>query len=116
MARPHTSLPAQPSLASLRKQAKRLFKELCSGDSDALESMREHHPRPPSAPTLGDAQLVVARIYGFTSWGKLKQHVEATQSKLADLQALAAEFLDLACSFVAGGNARPSRIRRAFSI
>ena len=111
MAGPHASLPAHPSLESLRKQAKRLFKELCSGDSDAVECMKEHHPRPPSAPSLGDAQLVVARRYGFISWAKLKQHVEETQRKLADLNALSSEFLDMAC--LGTGSERPSRIGRA---
>src|SRR5205814_1750013 len=34
--------------------------------------------------SLGDAQLVIAREYGFASWPKLKEHVEAVRPDMAD--------------------------------
>lgn len=54
-------LPPRPSLDHLRKRAKEL-----------LRHIRLHHPHA----TLADAQHALAREYGFTSWPKLKAHVE----------------------------------------
>jgi ankyrin repeat protein len=51
-------LPDRPSLRHLRDQARDLVR---SG----------------AAATLADAQLHIARQYGFASWPKLKQHVES---------------------------------------
>src|ERR1700722_10393992 len=48
---PSKSLPARPSLESLRKQAKRLARKL--------------------AVSHRDAQLALARKYGFIGWGEL---------------------------------------------
>ena len=56
-----TPLPAAPSLEHLRKQAKDLVRE------------REAGPEPLR---LSEAQLAVAREYGFASWPRLKAYVE----------------------------------------
>jgi hypothetical protein len=61
---PH-QLPARPSLEQLRKRAK-----------ERLESLRATDP----SATLSDAQLVLAREYGFDSWPKLVHHVEGVQA------------------------------------
>lgn len=58
-------LPARPSLQQLRKQAKERLRALRAAD--------------PSA-TLADAQLALAREYGFDSWPKLVHHIESLQS------------------------------------
>lgn len=55
-------LPDRPSLEHLRKQAKDL--------------LREERVRNPAA-TLAEAQLAIARKYGFPSWPKLVHHVES---------------------------------------
>jgi ankyrin repeat protein len=75
-------LPENPSLENLRKRAKQLRKTIREGDpkalAPALAHVREFHPKPDEALaslTLHDAQLVVARSYGFASWTKLKQHL-----------------------------------------
>src|SRR5688500_8779761 len=75
---PIQSLPAKPSLENLRKQAKSLFKAARLNDEDALVQLRTFHPawEARSEFSLSDAQLVVARSYGFPSWSKLKQQVE----------------------------------------
>ncbi len=82
----NTSLPSRPNLEQLKNQAKDLLKSLKSGDPDALLRLRENHPRGSAASasrphaaewSLADAQLVIAREYGFVSWPKLKEHVEA---------------------------------------
>jgi hypothetical protein len=55
------SLPPQPNLEHLKKQAK-----------DRLRELKQQHP----AAQLADAQHSLAREYGFASWPKLKAHVE----------------------------------------
>ena len=79
-------LPPRPSLEQYRKQAKTLLKGQKNGDADALERMRQHHPRVAKLTDselcsgkffLADAQLAVAREHGFESWPKFAKHVEA---------------------------------------
>src|SRR5688500_14603873 len=81
------SLPSRPDLEQLRKQAKDLLKSHKSGQAEALQRIRESHPRFSTAAdseiraakfTLSDAQLALAREYGFASWPKLKERVEST--------------------------------------
>lgn len=81
MSSPASRLPARPSLEQLRKQAKDLLRHYRAGDQAALSRIRARHPHPKRNPefTLADAQLVIAREYGFESWAKLKHHVEAVQ-------------------------------------
>lgn len=79
-------LPARPDPEQLRKQAKDLLKSHRSGDPGALRRFQENHPdfSRASAPelqtaavSLADAQLVLAREYGFASWPKLKEHLDS---------------------------------------
>ena len=86
-------LPVRPSLAHLRHQAKALVREVHSGHEEAIARCREHHPHLPkrseTAIALSDAQLVIAREYGFASWPKLKLFVEgleAVERQVADLR------------------------------
>ena len=53
-------LPDHPNLRHLKDQAKDLLK---AG----------------AAASLADAQLQIARLYGFASWPKLKAHVESSE-------------------------------------
>ena len=76
---PTRSLPTNPSLEHLRKQAKRLHRAVREGDAEALALVRELHPRPTEALErfpLADAQLVVARSYRFASWARLAHALE----------------------------------------
>ena len=71
---PTRPLPNNPSVEHLRKDAKRLRASVRSGDADALARVTEFHPRGDRvAPqfSLADAQLVIARSYGFASWTKV---------------------------------------------
>ena len=86
--RPARTLPAVPNLEQQRKQARELFDAAHCGDPDALRRFRDNHPRlgmlqdegsSASELSLHHAQLVIAREYGFTSWPKLKAHIEATR-------------------------------------
>lgn len=81
MSNPALSLPARPSLEQLRKKAKELLKSYRAGDPATVTRFQSHHPRAISQQqlALADAQLVLAREYGFSSWAKLKHHVESLQ-------------------------------------
>src|SRR5262245_25104088 len=77
-------LPASPDLEHLRKQAKDLLHEFERGDPTAVERFRALNVR---APKLADAQLAVARDYGFPSWAKLKSHVESSGTPVDPVRA-----------------------------
>lgn len=71
-------LPPQPSLEFERKEAKALLRRLRAGDPEALARARARHPAIDSSARehikLADAQLVIAREYGFTSWTRLVRY------------------------------------------
>src|SRR5688572_16201436 len=69
------SLPARPSLDSLRKQAKKLARASAAGDRDALSRVRAQLPGVNAPLTQRNAQLVVAREYGFAGWQELVAEV-----------------------------------------
>jgi len=74
---PTRTLPAVPSLAQLRKQARELLTSYRAGEAPALtEVERFEHSPSPARFALVDAQRVLARAYGFPSWTALKQHVD----------------------------------------
>ena len=65
------SLPARPSLESLRKQAKKLARDIAAGDADAIARARTHLPNVQPPLTQRNAQLVIAREYGYAGWAAL---------------------------------------------
>lgn len=82
------SLPDRPNLANLRKQAKSLLAAWRAGDQRALTWVRDGHPRGgriavDGPHSLADAQLVVAREYGFASWPRLVHHLRLTPAAQA---------------------------------
>src|SRR5881628_1471492 len=86
-------LPSQPNLEQLRIQAKELLKAHKSRDPEAIRRIKESHPRfidtsiervRDTKLRLSDAQLVLAREYGFASWPKLQEHVESKTAGSAD--------------------------------
>src|SRR6516164_535632 len=87
-------LPDRPHLDQLKNQAKDLLKGHKAGDPEALRRIQANHPRlgassaheiQSSRLTLSGAQLVIAREYGFSSWPKLKAHVESLAPGADDL-------------------------------
>ena len=81
-------LPDRSNLTNLRKQAKSLLAAWRTGDQQALTRVRELHPHGDRLTAMGrqslaDAQLVVARGYGFTSWPRLVQHLRLTPNAQA---------------------------------
>jgi ankyrin repeat protein len=71
-------LPPRPNFEQQQKLAKRLLRDVWDGRAEALERVRAFHPRPPvpDAMKLHDAQLVIARGYGFANWAAMKQRIE----------------------------------------
>ena len=71
-----SKLPARPSLESLRKQAKKLARDIAAGDAAAITRARAHLPQAELPLSQRDAQLVLAREYGFQGWKDLLKEVE----------------------------------------
>jgi hypothetical protein len=78
------SLPDHPDLHQLKRQAKELLAAFRAGSPDAAGEVAAHYRGADAATfALHDAQLVLARAYGFGSWPKLKAFVDgATVSRL----------------------------------
>ncbi|HET7346514.1 MAG TPA: ankyrin repeat domain-containing protein, partial [Acidobacteriaceae bacterium] len=76
-------LPERPHLEIPKREARELLEACRRSEQDALERMRRRHPKLKNAAAiplnlkLSDAQLVVAREYGFSSWAMLKQRIGA---------------------------------------
>jgi ankyrin repeat protein len=110
-------IPARPSLEQYRKQAKDLLKAFKSGDSDAIQRIKRHHPHPSQPPdsgslsskfTLADAQVVLAREHAFESWPKFAKHIEALTSANSPVS----QFELAADAIVAGSAAMLKRLLR----
>jgi len=69
------SLPARPSLESLRKQAKKLARDIAAGDTAAIARARAELPHVELPLTQRNAQLVLAREYGYAGWQDLTAEV-----------------------------------------
>jgi len=69
------SLPVRPSLESLRKQAKRLARDIAAGDAGAIGRARAELPNVALPLTQRNAQLVIAREYGHAGWQDLTAEV-----------------------------------------
>jgi ankyrin repeat protein len=79
-----SKLPARPSLESLRKQAKRLARGIAAGDADAIARVRAQLPQARLPLSQRDAQLVLAREYGFPGWQDLVKEVSTRLGKGLD--------------------------------
>ena len=78
---PSKSLPPHPSFESLRKQAKHLLRRFAAGEPEALASVHTQLPAPELPLSLRDAQLVIAREYGFAGWSDLRAAVLRLEGK-----------------------------------
>ena len=80
------TLARHPDLDQLKRQAKELLESFRNGDQDASTEVHAHyHDADPRTFALHDAQLVIARAYGFESWPKLKGFVDGlTVERLVD--------------------------------
>jgi ankyrin repeat protein len=94
------TLPPNPSIENLKKQAKTLKKAWQQADPAALQRIRAAHPHYANMPDdqlrtanlrLTDCQLVLAREAGFASWRQLKTAIESARKELPD------QFVTIAC-------------------
>jgi ankyrin repeat protein len=83
---PTRRMREHPNLEQLKRQAKNLLREFRAGKPDTVAHvLANYHNADPSKFFLHDAQLVIARSYGFASWPKLKAYVDGvTVKRLAD--------------------------------
>jgi hypothetical protein len=86
MATVSRGLPEKPHIDVPKREARALLKEWRKNLPEALERIRGRHPRFCDASNvsisageflLNDAQLVVAREYGFSNWAELKERIKA---------------------------------------
>src|SRR5688500_15848652 len=91
MATVSRDLPSRPHLDIPKREARALLKDWRAGKAEALERIGSRHPRfkdggssPQPSPRgegarkflLSDAQLVIAREYGYKSWTVLKERID----------------------------------------
>ena len=82
------SLPQNPNLEQLKKQAKDLLKAFKAGDTSVCEVLRYHYRFArasnenilKSEVTLQEVQHALALDYGFTSWKQLKDNLDAAKN------------------------------------
>ena len=78
------SLPHRPSVESLRKQAKKLARDIDAGDKDAIARAQLQLPNIELPLTQRNAQLVIAREYGYAGWQDLTAEVSKRLGKGLD--------------------------------
>ena len=78
---PSKFLPSHPSFESIRKQAKKLVRQIAANDPEALARVQSQLPEPILPLSLRDAQLVLAREYGFAGWKDLRAVVLRQEGK-----------------------------------
>jgi Ankyrin repeat len=90
-------LPSNPNLEQQRKLAKALARDYWRGEAAAIERVRALHPKPPAPEdfALSDAQLVIARGYGFAGWPHMKRKIDSLSQSPAELFKTAVEAGDV---------------------
>ncbi len=89
---------ARRTFDTLKKDAKRWLAQIAAGDAEARARFARVLPDGPSAPTLRDVQLALAREQGFEGWTALKRALEPdpvrSAATLAQYDAMAAALLE----------------------
>jgi hypothetical protein len=93
-----SSLPDSPSLDRLRRHARRLQRGVRVAVPEALAFLDQWHPRSDAtsfgALPLHDAQLAVARRFGFPGWPALLAYLETARELSRDPAAIREDDLD----------------------
>jgi len=109
MATVSRGLPERPHLDIPKREARELLDQWRAGERDAFERIRRRLSKYRTADDstiaaasfrLSDAQLVIAREYGFAHWTALKQRVEANSLAHALEAAIRAEDRDAAVRLI----------------
>src|SRR3984957_19802024 len=106
------TLPPKPDLEHLKKQAKLLLRAVRAQQGEALQIILSFHPRPAEFSSLRDAQLTLARRYGFTDWDELRKECELRQFRGGTRAGPAERFIQHAC-LRSGGDDQAWRYTRA---
>src|SRR5262245_49064989 len=102
-------LPERPNIDVPKRQARELLDQWRRGQSDAFDRIRRRHPKYRSAENsalavapfrLSDAQLVLAREYGFANWSALKQRIESNSLAQSLAAAIRADDRDAAVRLI----------------
>lgn len=110
------SLASNATLDSLKKQAKAFLKAIQSGDASARSRVAPYFANVIDV-GLQDVQLVLAREHGFSSWTKLKTHLESSDRQKMPIDQLANQFLSLATvSYFSHIAADPARFDKALRL
>lgn len=88
---PSKFLSSHSSFESIRKQAKKLVRQVAADDPDAVARVHAQLPAPIRPLSLRDAQLVLAREYGFAGWQDLRAAVLRHEGKGLEWAAVEAE-------------------------
>ena len=84
---PTRVLPKHPDLNQLKRQAKELLDTVRAGEPHAAAEAAARYPgADPQKFALHDAQLVLARAYGFHSWPRLKAYVNGGMIQPPELE------------------------------
>ncbi|MGE0731626.1 MAG: hypothetical protein AB7Q92_26570 [Acidimicrobiia bacterium] len=101
---------------------------MVAGDAGALDLIREFHPRfaevtsssPPVSFKLADAQMAIARLYGQSSWSRLREqlglldaHTRPDPADVDEGSDLPSRFVALACVSYNGDHDPGERIAQA---
>jgi len=106
------TLPFRPSPEHLKNEARQLQKACHRGQTEATELLRHHLPRLAGqsgdaerhdSVTLQEAQLALARDYGFESWPKMMAFVKKAAGRLS--------FTDQSKKILGLGHAEAGRLR-----
>jgi len=84
----------KPNLENVRKRAKSLLKAVRAGDPQAIVTIGPYFGDGNDM-TLQSAQLAIAREWGFSSWLKFKQFIDADPAAGFTRDQLASQFLEL---------------------
>jgi hypothetical protein len=91
MSESESRLPGKPSLEQLRKQAKELAAALRGGSLERLAAWSDVS----GEITLADAQYVIARENGFSTWAEMKHHIESlTPPDMSEYERLATDLAE----------------------
>ena len=101
-----------------QKRAKDLLRAAWAGEAEALRRIRALHPKPPApdALKLADAQLVVARGYGFESWAAMSRKIDSlTRTPVEQFRGALRAGCGAACASCSSGTRRcaPRSTRRS---
>jgi len=75
------ALPSNPNLDHMKREARYLLHGLLTRESSALSRFYSMDPLAgASRPKLADAQYVIAREHGFSSWRKMEAQIKPPPS------------------------------------